>query len=153
YHAQLGRQQFLEPVYGPLRAGVLRRAARVLVSNDSVARARELEPAADRIEVLPYGISPRMTAGLDAAGSRNEDDEHGPDEGLLRLLFVGRLVYYKGVDVLLRAVHALVDVELTIVGDGPLRRELEGLAATLGLGGRVHFLGAVTDDDLRAAYA
>jgi glycosyltransferase involved in cell wall biosynthesis len=68
------------------------------------------------------------------------------------LLFVGRLVDSKGVEVLLEAYdHAGLDPAawpLTIVGDGPLRAELEARAARAGLRG-VRFLGFV-DDAMKA---
>lgn len=56
---------------------------------------------------------------------------------------------YKGHDVLIHAL-ALVrskvgDVELVVIGDGPLRGELERLADSLGLTNAVRFLGAVSD--------
>jgi len=44
-------------------------------------------------------------------------------------VFVGRLSQDKGVDLLLRAWQALPDVPLTIVGDGPLRAEVERAAS------------------------
>ena len=59
------------------------------------------------------------------------------------VLFAGRLSPEKGVDVLLRAMTHLPDVELTVAGDGPDRAVLEQLAADLGLGPRVRFLGRV----------
>ncbi|MHB8516641.1 MAG: glycosyltransferase, partial [Dehalococcoidia bacterium] len=55
---------------------------------------------------------------------------------------------------LLRAVAVLgargVTVELVLAGDGPSRRELEGLAADLGIAERVAFLGEVAHDDVPA---
>ena len=68
------------------------------------------------------------------------------------LLTIARLRdSYKGHDVLIRAL-ALVraevpDVELVVVGDGPLRGELERLAETAGVAGAVRFLGTVSDDE------
>ncbi len=57
---------------------------------------------------------------------------------------------YKGHDVLIRAlaeVRAKVpDVELVVIGDGPLRGELERLAGTVGVADAVRFLGAVSDE-------
>ena len=47
----------------------------------------------------------------------------------VKFLFVGRLVYYKGVDVLLRAFGKLQNAELFIVGSGPLEEELKAEAA------------------------
>ena len=67
----------------------------------------------------------------------------------LRLLFVGRLLPYKGVHFILRAMsRADVDCTLDIVGDGPERRSLEALTELLGLQDRVRFRGAVPSDEI-----
>ncbi len=81
----------------------------------------------------------------------------GSSRAPLRLLFVGRLVPYKCVDVVLQAMGRLDDearrqVELTIVGDGPERQNLEGLARALGVTGQVRFVGWVNHQDLPAVY-
>ena len=61
------------------------------------------------------------------------------------ILFVGRLVEQKGVEYLLRAFYHVSrkfpDVHLKIVGDGPLRPELETLCANLVLSHQVEFVG------------
>lgn len=67
------------------------------------------------------------------------------------ILFVGRLVGYKGIDVLLRAMSR-VNAKLAIVGDGPQRRSLERLALRHGIAERVQFVGAVTDQSLSRWY-
>lgn len=72
------------------------------------------------------------------------------DEPLV--LFVGRLVYYKGLDVLLEALQLTKGARLAIVGVGPLLNRLVEQVAALGLGERVKFLGAVSDERLRALY-
>jgi glycosyltransferase involved in cell wall biosynthesis len=58
-----------------------------------------------------------------------------------RILMVGRLAPPKRPDLALRALAALPDAELQIVGDGPLRADAERLAAELGIADRVRFLG------------
>ena len=62
------------------------------------------------------------------------------------LIFLGRLVSDKGMDVLLAALGLLagrgVRPELAVVGDGPDRPALEAQARRLGLGGQVRFLGS-----------
>jgi rhamnosyl/mannosyltransferase len=67
------------------------------------------------------------------------------------VLFVGRLIYYKGADVLVRAM-ADVDADLVMIGRGPLKADLEALAASLGVGARVRFVDPVGDEDLAAWY-
>lgn len=65
------------------------------------------------------------------------------------VISVGRLVHEKGFDVLLRAFAQLKDKyrlwRLTILGEGPMRSELETLARTLQLAGRVSLPGRVTN--------
>jgi len=64
------------------------------------------------------------------------------------VLFIGRLVEFKGVEYLIRAFTLIEqkydDTTLLIVGDGPLRSHLETLAKTLGTKS-IMFLGRVTD--------
>lgn len=63
-------------------------------------------------------------------------------------LTVSRLTRYKRIDLAIDATR-LLDRELIVVGDGPMKAELEARAK----GSRVRFLGAVSDDQLRALYA
>jgi|GEM_PF-238302 len=67
------------------------------------------------------------------------------------ILFVGRLVPYKGLDVLLRALARRPDPPpLVIAGEGPSEHALKALAQRLGI--PATFLGRVPDDDLPALY-
>lgn len=73
-----------------------------------------------------------------------------------RLMYSGRLVPRKGIDVLLHAVGLLHQrgkaVRLAIVGDGPERPRLERLALESGAGGVVEFHGAVPFEDMMRWY-
>lgn len=67
------------------------------------------------------------------------------------IVALGRLHANKAFDVLLRAVERVPGCYAWIAGDGPLRTELEALAASLGITPRVRFLG--WRDDVAALYA
>jgi glycosyltransferase involved in cell wall biosynthesis len=72
-----------------------------------------------------------------------------------RILFVGRVTGEKQIDVLLRAAALLpaeLDAKVEIVGGGDQLKNLQQLAADLGLADRVTFTGYVTDEELREAY-
>jgi len=73
----------------------------------------------------------------------------------LRVLFVGRMIALKGVDLLLEAVARLkrrgILVELTLVGDGPARHDWERLNRSLNLGDAVRFTGTLTREDVHRA--
>ena len=69
-------------------------------------------------------------------------------------LSVGRLEGTKRVDLIIRALqHVDRRSRLVIVGEGPLRPELEALAAATGAGDRVTFAGALNETDLVNLYA
>jgi glycosyltransferase involved in cell wall biosynthesis len=60
-----------------------------------------------------------------------------------KVVFLGRLVPNKGVDVLLRAAALVPGIELVVLGDGPELPSLQNLSNQLGLGEAVRFLGWV----------
>jgi rhamnosyl/mannosyltransferase len=66
-------------------------------------------------------------------------------------LAVGRLVYYKGFEYLLRAM-CHVRGTLLIVGEGPLRRKLESDARALGVSDRVFLVGEIQNDKTTPYY-
>jgi GalNAc-alpha-(1->4)-GalNAc-alpha-(1->3)-diNAcBac-PP-undecaprenol alpha-1,4-N-acetyl-D-galactosaminyltransferase len=72
----------------------------------------------------------------------------GPANGY-GLVAMGRLVREKGFDLLLEAFSRIAERHpnwsLTIIGDGPLRSELEAQSTALKLAGRVHFTGELAD--------
>ena len=65
-----------------------------------------------------------------------------------RLVSIGRLDVQKGQQVLLEALARVPDVELTLIGDGPLRGRLQDAAHRLGVGGRVRFAGWLGADEV-----
>ena len=70
-----------------------------------------------------------------------------------RVVFVGRLDEEKHIDELISAVARMdvaLDVQLDIIGGGEMKQKLRDQAAALGVSDRVHFLGKLTDQDLRA---
>lgn len=66
------------------------------------------------------------------------------EHGRLKLIYIGRMVDWKAVDILLEALICLgpdAPVELELIGDGPMRASLEALAGHPNLRNRVRFLG------------
>ena len=95
--------------------------------------------------------------GEDAVVINNayRDDLFGRRPGVARdedLVFLGRLVSDKGIDILLAAMGMLESMQLrprlTIVGEGPERGRLEAQAAALGISARVHFTGVLQGEEL-----
>jgi glycosyltransferase involved in cell wall biosynthesis len=144
YHSDVVRPKLQYALfYAPLATHVYGRADRIIVSSTALAdHSATLGKYRDRVRVVPFGINP-------AQWRLTEEDRAQEDRiGSPFVLFAGRHVPYKGVDVLLRSLLH-VGTDAVIVGDGPMRTEWERLASDLGLGGRVRFLGDVTDARLR----
>jgi rhamnosyl/mannosyltransferase len=150
YQSDVVRQAGLLRLYRPLMLRLLARADRLIASSPPyVESSAVLRQFRDKVSVVPLGteISARQTAPqAQIAALRGR---HAPNDEPL-ILFVGRFRYYKGVDVLLRAVPHLARGRVLLVGDGPERSVLERLHAELGLGERVRFLGTRPDEELRA---
>jgi glycosyltransferase involved in cell wall biosynthesis len=136
--------------YRPFLRFALSRAARIVVSSPALgATAPELRDFQAKCQVIPFGIRASNPADVKAAMIRAGEIRREANQPIV--LFVGRLVPYKGVDVLLEALTGL-DAMALIVGDGPLRARLEDRARELGVAGQVRFLGSVSDDELAALY-
>lgn len=99
---------------------------------------------ADRIDVVGSGID---LANFPFRGAKRLS------EGAVRFVTIGRLIERKGVHVALDALallfHEGLRVHFDVIGDGPMRAELEGRARTLGLADRVTFHGARTHAEIR----
>jgi glycosyltransferase involved in cell wall biosynthesis len=130
----------------PGRAATLRCAARILVGS----RATEAQVPAryrDKCVYLPEnGLDPQRFS------ARRQHRAQLP----LRAIFVGRLVPYKGPDVVIEAVAPFLargEVQLSIVGDGPMREELTRQAEAAGVAGGVRFTGWVAHHEVQQLLA
>jgi glycosyltransferase involved in cell wall biosynthesis len=151
YHSDVIRPSWRYRLfYRPFLRFALSRAARIVVSSPALgASAPELQDFQAKCKVIPFGIEARSTEALGATLKRAEEIRREVNQPIV--LFVGRLVAYKGVDVLLEALKGLNAVAL-IVGQGPLRARLDEQARELGVFDQVRFLGSVDDDELAALY-
>lgn len=107
------------------------------------------EEIAGRFRSVAPGVV-TQPSGIDFAAWRTMTSPRSAEPN--RLLIVARLDPKKGVDVALRALAAVEDAALRIVGDGPLRDELEGLTTELGVNERVTFLGRLSRDDVASEH-
>jgi len=108
----------------------------IAISGITADRLAEIGPDRDDIAVVPNGID---TEQIRTAPR--------PDEGY-DVLFAGRLIEHKNVDLLLAAFDRVSehrDVTLGIIGDGPEKERLESQRESLENGNAVEFLGFLDD--------
>ena len=152
WHSDVVRQKLLLKLYTPLMKWLLKRADAILVATQAhIDSSPYLRPYREKCVIVPYGIDP----------AEYDDRPHlSPLNGMLhdksakKVLFTGRLVYYKGADVLLEAFAKVqTNAELFLAGTGVLEPELKQRAEALGIASRVHFLGRRMTPELRDMFA
>lgn len=128
----------------PIRRWLLRHADVLVTTNDQVRRDLQGIGWDVPTRALPNGVDARAFFPPDDATRQAARRRLGLSSEDLIVLFVGRLDPVKALDVLLQAwaiagppAHGL----LTLVGGGPERGRLEGLADQLGIRASVHFVG------------
>jgi glycosyltransferase involved in cell wall biosynthesis len=138
YHADIVSHAGLRRLVEPLMRRTLRRADAIIVSNAILLYSSPLlQEFAEKCHVVPFGVD---VSRYDWPVPRPDDDDAEHDRGRL-VLACGRLVPYKGFDVLVRAAvgHRF---EVWIIGEGPERARLERMIHSFGVADRVRLLGS-----------
>lgn len=150
WHSDVVRQKKLLKVYLPLMRWTMKRADAIIVATQGhIDGSAFLKPYAEKCRIIPFGVDEEYYAeGAKYAQSPTQSET--PD-----FLFIGRMVYYKGCDVLLSAFARMEEknCKLTMVGDGVLLEQLRAQAEELGIADRVEFTGAVSKEELKRRIA
>ncbi|MBE0517274.1 MAG: glycosyltransferase family 4 protein [Methanophagales archaeon] len=129
----------------------------VIVCSESMRREiQSLFGVTEKISVIPNGVdASKFDFSLDSAALK---ERFCGSKGSTMIVFIGRLVYQKGINVLIGAMPRILgscsrahgDVKLLIVGEGPMRPQLERDAVYLGVSNHVVFTGYLDDYTVRS---
>jgi rhamnosyl/mannosyltransferase len=151
YHSDIVRQRLGLAAYRPILERVLDKVDLIIASSPNMVEHSEfLRPRADKCRVVPFGIHVERYA-ITPEIERRAAQLRAEHEGRKIILFVGRLIYYKGADVLARAMEQ-VDADLVVVGRGPLDPTMREIAVANGSIERLTFMAPLPDDELIAWY-
>jgi rhamnosyl/mannosyltransferase len=151
WHSDIVRQRALLRVYRPFLERSLRAADAIIAATPAhISSSEQLAAVRDtaRFHVIPYGFDLSRFEGRPALA----DEIRRRYKGRFLVFALGRHVYYKGFEYLIRALAAVPDAMLALGGQGPLTQELKGVAREAGLAERVDFVGRIPDVDLPAWY-
>lgn len=141
YHSDIIRQRLLRKPFWPVLRHALKRADAIIATSPNyVQTSPVLQKFRERCHIVPFGIPLEqfdLSNAIEVSKIRKQ-------YGSRIVLGVGRLVYYKGFEYLIRAMRE-VEGHLLIVGNGPLREELGRAARAIGVRNRVTFLTNVED--------
>jgi len=138
YHTSHFLKRAESPFWRPIFRRFLKAADYNLAASEEIAGVGESIADDVRVEALTNGVETDLFR-------RVEPSLPPLAQGRRRLIVPRRLFHKNGVEYFVRAlplIAAEVDVEAVLVGDGPEREKLEGLAAELGVTDRISFMGA-----------
>lgn len=140
HHADTIGRRFLRQFSDPFVHRLMHRADRIIVTSARYLNTSpELRPFREKCCVVPLGIQiPSKRDDETTAGYSLRDRFLGRP----LILAVGRLVFYKGFDVLIRAMKD-VPAHLLLVGTGPQDGFLKKLASLEGVADKITFMGRV----------
>jgi rhamnosyl/mannosyltransferase len=142
HHADVFGRPVLRRAVMPIYRRLLRRATCVIVNSlRNATSSRDLLGTRAPLIEIPWGIDPkayerRGTTQVGPTPERQQRFGEAPVVG-----FVGRLVRYKGLPVLIEALSRIRGVHAILIGDGPMRSQLVQQVDKAGITNRVHFAG------------
>ena len=129
WHADIHKYHLLKFFYQPFVNYLLKKSKAIIVTNPQ--SLNQFHKFRYKTIMVPLGIP------LPKNIIPKEEDF---------ILFIGRLVHYKGLEYLLGAMPK-TNIRLIIIGNGPLKRKLQDLCSKLNLNSKVSFLGEIPQEE------
>lgn len=151
WHSDVIDKGILGKFLRPLESALLRKAYSIIALTQTYADASHtLVPFKSKVKVVPYGSRNNK---LDSLNSALRPSLVNRVKEKKIVLAVGRLVPYKGYDILINAAKYLCDDSvIVIVGGGPLESDLHQKIEEAGVRERVVLAGQLSDDDLHVLF-
>ena len=144
YHSDVIRQKILGSLFEPILSRILRQSEAIIVSSQTLLDQSSVLPNfKEKCHVIPWGIIIERFQNPDSVAAGRIRNRYGNRPIVLA---VGRMVYYKGFDFLIRAMRN-VNAVLLILGDGPLKNQLQKMAREIAPD-RIFFPGEVPDSEI-----
>ncbi|WP_437615208.1 glycosyltransferase family 4 protein [Erwinia sp. V71] len=143
YHSDIIKQKYLLKLYKPLMNKFLGSVTAIVATSPNyLATSETLRKFDYKASVIPIGIDEshyRVSDKINIEKWRSFLPERF-------FLFIGNLRYYKGLNTLIDAMGENEDIDVVIIGSGPLDKELKEKVAERKID-NIHFLGALPDED------
>lgn len=151
WHCDITRQKWLLPVYGKFIHRFLKTVDKIIVSNPYIIESSEfLRHYKNKCEVIPIGVD--LDWVFESEPEKSLSAKESKSDKNYLILFVGRLVVYKGIEYLIESMQYIENASLIIVGSGPLEKPLKNLISKLNLETKIKIIPEVEEDTLHDYY-
>lgn len=149
WHMDIIKQAKIYPFIKPIETALLKRANLILVTSPTYRDASlPLQPFKKKIKVLPNAIDENNFI-LRESDKEQIQKIRNRYQNKKIIFFIGRHIHYKGLPYLIEAEkHIKGECEIVIAGKGPLTEDLQKHCNSK----RVHFIGKLSDEELRWHY-
>lgn len=146
WHMDIIRQKLLYPFVRPVERKLLERADRIIVTSPNYRDGSvPLQPFRSKISVVPNAVREEVFVLRPEDAGRIQQIRRTYNNRPI-VFFIGRHIHYKGLPYLIQAEPFVKsDCVFLIAGNGPLTEQLRNSCQS----DRVHFIGRLSDDDLR----
>lgn len=152
WHSDIVRQKYLLKLYSPFLKAFLNKVDCIITASPNHIKYSDFLPDYEKkCRVIPFGIDPSVFSRSETLAPKVEKLRNQyPWKHVL--LFVGRLIYYKGIEYLITALKGCKDCGLIIIGDGALKTSLMAMIKEYGLDNRVQMLTQLPYEELSVYY-
>jgi len=150
WHSDIIKQKYLLRLYEPLQNWLLKKADKIIATTPKyIEESSYLQKFKDKCTVIPIGIDENKLKANDKLVSQIREKYKNK-----KIIFsLGRLVYYKGFEYLVKSAKYLSDDYVILLGGiGSLKQELQNLVNKNNLQDRVKLVGRIDDADLGSYY-
>jgi glycosyltransferase involved in cell wall biosynthesis len=146
HHADVFGRPFLKRAVMPIYRHIASRATCIIVNSfKNAVSSTDLSKKPHRFVEIPWAVEERayaldMSERAELVAERHQRSGDAPVVG-----FIGRFVRYKALKVLVEAVSRVSNLHAVLIGDGPLRPQIEQQVSEAGIANRVHFLGTLDE--------
>lgn len=149
WHSDIVKQRYLEKIYRPFQNWLLKRTNLIIATSPAyVQGSRALFPFKEKVNIIPIGVN-----------KRNADDELTQliknKYGNKKIIFsLGRHVYYKGFENLIKAgMYLSSEYIILIGGKGPLTSKYRELIDDLNCSDKVKLIGRIDERELPSYFS
>jgi rhamnosyl/mannosyltransferase len=150
YHSDIIRQRFFSLLFNTILIKFLKKTEVIIVtSKNLIDNSPILTRFKNKCKIIPHGIDLNKFVLTPKVTKESEEIKQKFSSPII--LFVGRLVYYKGLEYLIKAMKK-IEASLLVIGDGPLEKRLKNMAYNWGISNKIIWVGKIDNEKLVPYY-